>query len=338
MHLSGSACLVSAGQVKMGVRLVVGVCIFLCVLQWSIGQLASYSLVEAPSSVAVNSENGEVFIATSSQLLRLSRGLDLLETANVSGELVRMALSPDGSRLVGCLGGDSRTCLVYDTSDLSSGPTATVEDAHYNPDNGLAIVTTDDDFYLGSEGKVVSDQVVGNNDNIFLAQYNYTSELVRTTGTVRYRVLEDNIVRHFYGGVARNGYVYFFVADVTPNAIRVLRVCDCAREPCTSEFEALYELSVECSTSATVNNRVCGADLVESFADQTEPLVVMTRCEDVGDESRNRVCALRLADIDGDMDAYFTGCQAQPPTITNSELPWENIPRPCSQFSVSVIE
>ena len=43
MHLSGSACLVSAGQVKMGVRLVVGVCVLLLLLcagfevylQWS---------------------------------------------------------------------------------------------------------------------------------------------------------------------------------------------------------------------------------------------------------------------------------------------------------------
>ena len=315
-------------------KLIAAVYVFLCVLQWSIGQLASYTLDEAPSSVAVNSENGEVFIATSSQLLRLSRGLDLLETANVSGELVRMALSPDGSRLVGCLGGDSRTCLVFDTSDLSSGPTA-VENAHYNPQNGLAIVTTEESFYLGSEGEV---DPAGSNDNIYLAQYNYTSELVRTTGTERYRVLADNFVRHFYGGVARNGYVYFFVADVTPNAIRTLRVCDCSREPCTSEFEALYEQTVECSTSPTENNRVCGADLVESFADQTEPLVVMTRCEDVEDGARNRVCALRLADIDGDMDAYFTGCQAQPPTFTDSELPWEDILTPCSQFSVSEME
>ena len=316
-------------------KLIAAVSVLLCVLQWSIGQLASYSLDEAPSSVAVNSENGEVFIATSSQLLRLSRGLDLLETANVSGELVRMALSPDGSRLVGCLGGDSRTCLVYDTSDLSSGPTATVENAHYNPENCLAIVTTDDSFYLGSEGSV--DQS-GSNDNIFLAQYDYTSDVVRTTGTGRYRVLADNFVRHFYGGVARNGYVYFFVADVTPNAIRVLRVCDCAREPCTSEFEALYELTVECS-GPTENNRVCGADLVESFADQTEPLVVMTRCENVGNGARNHVCALRLADIDGDMDAYFTGCRAQPPVHSDSELPWDEISRDCPQeFSVSVLE
>ena len=307
------------------------VSVLLCVLQWSIAQLASYSLDEAPSSVAVNSENGEVFIATSSQLLRLSRGLDLLETANVSGELVRMALSPDGSRLVGCLGGDSRTCLVYDTSDLSSGPTATVEYAHYNPDNGLAIVTTDDSFYLGSEGEV--DQS-GGQDNIFLAQYNYTSGVVRTTGNVRYRVENDGFIRHFYGGVSRNNYVYYFVADRGQfDVVRILRVCDCARQTCSSsEFEALYELAVECSSSATETTRICGVDMVESFGDQTGPLVVVTRCEDVTNGGRNRVCVFRLADIDNDMDRYFTECKSG--DLSESLPPWE-LPTPCSQFSVS---
>ncbi|CAI8020283.1 hypothetical protein GBAR_LOCUS12138 [Geodia barretti] len=178
----------------MGVRLVGRVFFLLCALRWSIGQLelASYSLDVPPNSgnntVAVNTENGEVFIAAGNQLLRLSRSLDLLETANVSGDdlLIGLALSPDGSRLVGCLGGSSRTCFVYKTSDLSSGPNATVENAHYNPHNGLAIVTTADSFYLGSEGPFGQS---GGNDNIYLAQYSYTSEVVRTTGDERFRVV-----------------------------------------------------------------------------------------------------------------------------------------------------
>ena len=55
----------------------------------------------------------EVFVAAGTQLVRLSRDLELLETVVVEGELVRIALSPDGGRLVGCLGGDTRTCLMY---------------------------------------------------------------------------------------------------------------------------------------------------------------------------------------------------------------------------------
>ena len=327
----------------MGVTLVGRVFVLLCALQWSIGQLelASYSLDVPPNSgnntVAVNRENGEVFIAAGNQLLRLSRSLDLLETANVSGDdlLIGLALSPDGSRLVGCQGGSSRTCFVYDTSNLSSGPNATVENAHYNPQNGLAIVTTVDSFYLGSEGTF--GQSPGVNDNIYLAQYSYTSEVVRTTGDQRFRVDTADFTRQFYGGVSRNNYVYFFVADRGQSTVvRVLRVCDCAREQAcsSSEFEALYELAVECSRSATENTRICGTDLVESFAGQAGPFVVVTRCEDeVGsDRNRNRVCAFRLADIDTDMDTYFNECKSE--QQSNSEPPWEP-PRPCSDFTVS---
>ena len=154
-------------------------------------QLPSYSLDTTPSSVAVNRNNGDVFITTDSQLMRLSRDLVLQENIAVSGVLVRIELSPDGSRLVGCLGGDTRTCLMYNTSDLTSGAIATVENAHYNPENGLAIITTDDSFYLGSEGAIAIQG--GGPADIFLAQYNYTSELIRSTAdTVRYEV--DSII------------------------------------------------------------------------------------------------------------------------------------------------
>ena len=303
-------------------RLVVVVCVVFCSLQRS---LCSFSLSAPPSSVAVNSLNGEVFVAAGTELVRLSQDLELLETAVVEGELVRIALSPDGGRLVGCLGGDTRTCFVYDTSNLTTGPSATVEDAHYNPENGLAIIATTDTFYLGSEGS----SGLGN-DNMFLAQYNYTSEVVRTTGAARFRIENS---RQFYGGVSWNNYVYYFVADRgSDDDIRVLRVCDCARHPCTSEFEALYELTLECRSSATDSTRVCGVDLVESFAGLTGPLVVVTRCEEDREQPRNRACAFRLADIDGDMDAYLTGCRSG--MHSESDLPW-HVSFPCSLFTVS---
>ena len=294
-------------------------------------QLTSFSLSEAPSNVAVSSENGEVFIAAGTQLLRLSRDLDLLETAEVGEELARIALSPDGERLVGCLAGDTRTCFLYDTSSLSGGATATVENAHYNPENGVAIVTTTDSFYLGSEGRIGFE---GANDNIFLAQYSYTSETVRNTGNTRYRVLNSNFGRQFYGGVSRNGHIYYFVADRgSGSVIRVLRVCDCVRQGAceNNELRALYELALECRSSAIASTRVCGVDLVESFAGQAGPLVVVTRCENVVSGGRNRACAFRLADIDSDMDAYLTGCRSG--EHSESILPWETS-RHCSQFTV----
>ena len=254
--------------------------------------------------------------------------LESLENVTVSGggEFVRLALSPDGSTLVGCLGGDSRTCLVYDSEDLSSGPSATVDNAHYNSENGLAIIAMNDSFYLGSEGAFDG----GGNDNIFLAQYNYTSDTVRTSGDERYRVDSAGFVRHFYGGIARNDYVYYFVADQDPNAVRVLRVCDCARETCTSEFAALYEQELSCGGSTSPTTRVCGVHLLKAFAGLAGPLVVVTQCDD--GNTRNRACAFLLSNIDGDMDAYFDECKAG--TNSSFQLPWD-VPRQCSPFRVS---
>ena len=129
--------------------------------------------------------------------------------------------------------------------------------------------------------------------------------------------------------------IYYFVADRGEfDVFRVLRVCDCAREQAcsSSEFEALYELAVECIGSATQNTRICGTHLVESFAGRAGPFVVVTRCEDVVSGGRNRVCAFRLADIDNDMDTYFNECKSE--QQSESELPWEP-PRSCSEFTVS---
>ena len=50
-------------------------------------------------NLVVSNENGDVFIAAGTQLLRLSSTLTLLENVTVSGggELLQIALSPDGS-------------------------------------------------------------------------------------------------------------------------------------------------------------------------------------------------------------------------------------------------
>ena len=306
--------------------------VLLWTLQWCVCQQPSFPLDEAPSSVAVSRDSGEVFVSAGSQLLRLSDSLRLLETVNVSGELVRLAVSPDGGRLVGCLGGEERRCLVFDTRNLTSGATATVDGAHYNPENGLAVIATADSFYLGSEGDIVGLEL-GALGNIFLAQYSYSGGLERSTETTRFRVQTgETFVRYFYGGFSRNDYTYYFVVDQgSSRAIRVLRVCDCAREEScsTTEFKALYELTLECRRSATENSRVCGVDVVESFGDLAGPLVVVTQCEDPG--SRNRICAFSLSDIDNDMDTYYSVCKA---SGSSFELPWERTIF-CSQLSVS---
>ena len=64
---------------------------------------------------------------------------------------------------------------------------------------------------------------------------------------------------------------------------------------------------------------------------------MVTHCDAGGTQPRNRACAFKLADIDLDMDAYFSGCKAQPGDHSESDLPWEN-QRSCNQFSVSSID
>ena len=86
------------------------------------------------------------------------------------------------------------------------------------------------------------------------------------------------------------------------------------------------------STSGT--SRVCGVDLLESFADQNGPLVVMTQCDDgsVSNQRRNRACVFLLSDIDGRMDKFYNTCRD---SVSQSfQVPWDSS-RSCSVFNVS---
>ena len=285
----------------------------------------SFSLPASPSSVAVSSDSGEVFVAAGAQLLRLDGQLRLLENVTVSGELLRMALSPGGGRLVGCLGGSSRTCLVFNSSSLASGAIATVSEAQYLTENGMAVIAVNHSFYLGSEGAVGA-----SNNRIQLSQYQYTGGDIRTR---EYNVdVRGGFDRLFYGGFARNGYVYYFVADQAQSeGIRVLRVCDCESGSCSSSsFEALYELTLQCSGGSSSTTEVCGVTLLETFADRDEPVVVVTQCEA---STRNRVCGYVLSEIDSRMNMSYEQCRAE--DVSQIRLPWESLPRQCSSFIVS---
>ena len=188
--------------------------------------LQSFSLPASPSGATVRSGSGEVFVAAGSRLLRLDRQLRLVEEALVIENLLKIALSPDGGRLVGCVAGSLMTCLVFNTSKLADGPLAAVSDAAYEDENDIAIIATNHSFYLGSEGTPAA-----GDDVLLLGQYQYTSEVVRIR---MFQTDVTNFNRLFYGGFTRNGFLYYFAADRNPSSIRVLRACDCESGSCTS--------------------------------------------------------------------------------------------------------
>ena len=311
-----------------------GLCSF--TLLWLIGAIAnscsghqSFSLPTSPSGAAVRSGSGEVFVAAGSRLLRLDRQLGLVEEAVVSGNLLRIALSPDGDRLVGCFAGGLKSCLVFNTSNLAGGAVATVNDAAYEDENGIAIIATNHSFYLVSEGTPTT-----GDDVIVLSQYQYTAGAVRTR---MYQIDVNNFNRLFYGGFIRNGFIYFFVADRNPNSIRVLRACDCESGSCTSNiFLALYELELQCDSAAASTTKVCGVTVLDTFADLQEPVVIITQCESGVQATRNRVCGYRLSEIDRQIHNAYMSCRDMDMTTTNT-IPWLSVAPQCSVFNVSAI-
>ena len=152
---------------------------------------------------------------------------------------------------------------------------------------------------------------------------------MRTTGDTRFRVTAGNIFnRYFYGGFSKNGYVYYFVSEIPAN-VRVLRVCNCAQETCSNEFDALYEILIDCQGArASDTTRVCGVDLVELFGD---PLVVLSLCDDGTVTSFRRTCFFFLHEIDNRMDTFYTTCRDSNPL--DSQLVWKPS-QSCSGFNV----
>ena len=123
---------------------------------------------------------------------------------------------------------------------------------------------------------------------------------------------------------------YYFVADRGETGVRVLRVCECNQSCSSQSFEALYELQLLCTGSGGgESTEVCGVTLLESFANQNEPMVVVSQCDG---GTRNRICGYLLSDIDQDMDTAYENCRGN--VVANFKLPWEQM-RPCTGFSVS---
>ena len=284
----------------------------------------SFHVPTGPLSSMAVSGDGKVFIAAGTQLLKLDAdSLALLENAPLSppgaGQQTDMAVSPDGSRLVACVDDRARTCLAFSGENLDLEPVVITNGKDFAGQD-IAIIALRDSFYLGSEREN------SGNDMIHLSQYSYTSEVIRTR---KYNVISVSFEdRLFYGGFARNGSVYYFVADRgSDSAIRVLRVCDCESSS-DSMFTALYELKLVCHGGSSSTTAICGVTLLESFADRHEPMVIVTQCDR---RNRNRVCGYLLSDIDSKLNEFYASCRDS--QTDSFELVWD-ISSSCSRFSV----
>ena len=253
------------------------------------------------TDVAVSS-SGQVFVGDSGKgvLYRLDSSLVQQESVALpsGGSIVRLALTPDKSRLVACL--SNGNCITYDAKNLAKGPLRVFQGVLSSSDS-VALVSAPvnggrNSFYVGSSNGTV----------ILIGQYGLdgtAGNVSRTSGNL-FSVTASSFTRNWYGGFVAGSYTYFVVLDVSTSAtrtgVRVLRVCDNSNE---TSVAAMYEAEINCFSSAAVDTSsvLFGASLLESFpSGRASTLVIGFSTPNVSPYSR--VCTVELSSIDSSMN------------------------------------
>ena len=266
------------------------------------------------NSLQVDSQ-GKAYVLSGNQLLRLSRDLQLEQNVSLPDLGATLSLSPDDQRLLVCVNGMmSRSCFVYDPSDLTTEPVTT----------GVSIVgegaatatsfSTEGSFYVGSYVVLGGgSSVVG---RMTLSHYIYGDG--SGTPVIRsgdFYVLVTSFVRIMLFGFVKDMYAYFVVVDPGPGEVagfRVLRVChvtSCAASSSPCSIGGLYEQTLQCENriSRFGGDDLCGATLVDNFGAVPGPSLVVSRCRQDRDEDNN-VCLFNLTAIDANMDLRYDEC------------------------------
>ena len=304
----------------------IGWCIWFCCIAALNAQQREFSLSAAPSDMKVDGD-GRVFLAAGNQLFRLDSTLALQEnvTLGSSTSVLRVALSSDERRVVVCL--SDLSCAVYNASDFGAGELLRRTGASASSDVVALFTAEENSFYVGS---ILSGAVLSMN----LRQYGFGDrDFVRSTN---YQIRRTGFMRTFFGGFVKGTNAYYFMADGNPRNVRGLRVLRaCHISTCSSpcNFNALYELRIDCGGSFPQNSVICGLSVLDSFAGSSDTTVVLARCN-TGNSARNRVCSFQLADIDREMDRKYTQCAGRTGDI---QLGWDSaVNRRCSsEFQVS---
>ena len=249
---------------------------------------------------------GRAYIATDEQIFKLSRDLVLQQSINLSSSAVGISLSSCGEWLVVCT---RISCTVYNTSDLNDvGINSTNMEVGIS--DHVAVFTAGSTYYVGSLTLPVS----GDDSEISLIQYDY-----QRSDTLRFQKIiatEIDFNRTIFGGFSSGGYAYFIVLDRIPsgyNGFRIMRVCHVTSCAGSCFFNALYEEEFTCGdpVSNNENDKICGVSLVEDFAGLSEPSIVVSRCHPQGVFSNNnRVCVIKVTDVDRIMERRYNECLA----------------------------
>ena len=297
-----------------------------CFCQPFLNYTLPYTFFGRVADAVISSKSGEVFVALDYvHMIRLNSRLELLEEIRFDGIVSQLALSPNNEWLIGC---GSFECFVYNTADLSRAAITGISTPISNDtDRELALIATDNSFYLGM-GVVQRDDA---DDPVsmymWLSQYNYTSSSPLREGYYNFTVRRE-FNRVFIGGFSKNNFVYFFVNDDVDGraAIRVLRVCDCDQLCSSNDFEALYELELQCSCDSRLGlSKINSVTLLESFADLNETVILIL--------DNDAVCGLSLSSINENMHTTYGLCANN--AQTSFQLPWEEYSQQCVNFYVS---
>ena len=274
--------------------------------------LKTFQSPQTNNSLQVDSQ-GKAYVLSGSQLLRLSRDLQLEQNVSLPDLGATLSLSPDGQRLLVCVNGMmSRSCIIYDPSDLTTQPVTT----------GVSIIgagaatatsfSTEGSFYVGSY------VVMGGGSSVVgrmrLSHYIYGdgsgAPVIRSSD---FDVLMTSFVRRMLFGFVKDKYAYFVVVDPGENfGFRVLRVChvtSCAASSSPCSIGGLYEQTLQCGNriSRLGGDDLCGVTLVDNFGAVPGPSLVVSRCRQDRDDDNN-VCLFNLTAIDVNMDLRYDDC------------------------------
>ena len=267
---------------------------------------------------------GRTFVAAGNQLYRLNRDLILQETVNLSSPAVDISLNSGGEWLVVCT---RISCTVYNTSDLNSVIATTGIELGVR--DRVAVFTAGDTYYVGN-----MTILAGREGEILLRQYEYErSDSLRS----REFQTDSDFDRIVYGGFLSGDYSYFVVLDRSPRSLRIMRVCHVTSCIGSCSFNALYEEDFSCGStiSSNADDRICGVSVVDEFASSSGASIILSRCRPRS-RSNNRVCVIKVADIDRTMERRYNECLAGRGDINPA---WGRTIRPCggSNFQVQLL-